>query len=109
MENKKPIVVSQEAKKVEAKVETVVEGLKQILTAEDIDVLATKVLGKMISTGVRKNIRNKVLTQDKVKAQIGRILRDIKNSRNGWWNTYEIVDTKDTFGIKAKPVLIQAQ
>lgn len=90
------------ATKEQTRVETVVQGVKEILTAENVDVLATKVLKRMQDSGVRKNIRGKQLTQDKVKAQIGRIFQDVKKGREGWWKTYELVNDNKVVGLKVK-------
>jgi len=62
--------------------------------------LASKVMADFKSKNVTKNVKGKPLTPERVAAQIGAILYDIKKERKGWWSTYKIEEDEKTGAFK---------
>jgi hypothetical protein len=66
------------------------------------EALADKICARFAKLEQTKNVRGKDITKDKVVAQIGRVLGDINKGREGWWNTYVVVEDENTCKLVAK-------
>ncbi len=85
-------------------VPTVVSKIKDFGAegAESREALAKKVFGFFEKAGIKVNSKGKELKEAKVLSLISAVVRDIKQPRNGWWSTFEVVETETEFKITPK-------
>jgi hypothetical protein len=63
--------------------------------AQDRKTLGQAIFKYISSKGQTKNVRGRVLTEDKCISQVSAVIRDINDARQGWWSTFK-VEVSDT-------------
>jgi hypothetical protein len=88
-ENKSTQLATKEKKPKVTKVTVsqTVRDLGKVASKNRIE-LAKKVVANLKGRGIIKNIKNMPITEEKVVAEIGAIMRDISSQKKGWWSTY---------------------
>jgi metal-responsive CopG/Arc/MetJ family transcriptional regulator len=60
--------------------------------------LVEAILKYFEDNNVTKNIKGNIITKENITKHIYNIIRDINNKKNGWWNSYIVVEeTKPVF------------
>jgi len=70
--------------------------------AKDRKELASKILAYFKEQGIENNVKGKPILESRVLQQISAMLRDIKQERKGWWNTYTITENENVLKITPK-------
>ena len=93
-----------ESKQVEVKRPTTNAGLFQLFGKEgvkDRKELATNIFEEHKKEG-RDTAKGKPITLDKIHQQVSAMIRDINNTRKGWWDKLEVKEDKDSLKIVEK-------
>jgi hypothetical protein len=87
-----------------AKVRTIVSLYKAncVKGVKDRDELVHKIMLYFKSNNFTHNSKGKKVTEENVARLVYNITRDIVKNREGWWNTFEVVETDTEFKLVGK-------
>ena len=66
--------------------------------------LAKLVVANLKSKGITVNCHKYTIKEDSVAREIGAIIKDINDERNGWWSTYIVEESDTLLKFVLKPV-----